>query len=220
MTEALYVDFLYEDATPEALFEQIADHFGRPDREDVDVIGPRERYGVTELRLSFADGGSSVFVQLEANGLDVDDRSHAIPDVPTSEMHVSVDQLQRGDQETQVQTLLELVKELYGVTRDHTAFVYGLDPYHVEALADTRAPPVSTDGLEAARLDDVSWLLLFPPAFAHAVGRERLDAAPAWRVEELDTGAVLLVAVEDPTDPNGVDYSALRNYFGVDGATR
>ena len=47
------------------------------------------------------------------------------------------------------------------------------------------------DGFD--KIYEVSWLNVFGPKLVEAVGRERVLSTPAWRVEELPNGSVLLV---------------------------
>ncbi|ATB29849.1 hypothetical protein [Melittangium boletus] len=50
---------------------------------------------------------------------------------------------------------------------------------------------------------EVSWLNVFGPKLVEAVGRERMLSTPAWRVEELPNGCVLLV-----TRPTAADFAS------------
>jgi hypothetical protein len=47
------------------------------------------------------------------------------------------------------------------------------------------------DGFD--KLYELSWLNVFGPKLVESVGRERMLSTPAWRVEELPTGSILLV---------------------------
>ncbi len=57
------------------------------------------------------------------------------------------------------------------------------------------------DGFD--KIYEVSWLNVFGPKLVEAVGRERMLSTPAWRVEELPHGAVLLVIW-----PTAADFSS------------
>lgn len=57
------------------------------------------------------------------------------------------------------------------------------------------------DGFD--KIYEVSWLNVFGPKLVSTVGRERLLSTPAWRVEELPNGCVLLV-----TWPTASDFSS------------
>ncbi|OJH37893.1 hypothetical protein [Cystobacter ferrugineus] len=54
------------------------------------------------------------------------------------------------------------------------------------------------DGFD--KIYEVSWLNVFGPKLVEAVGRERMLSTPAWRVEELPNGSVLLVLWPTPAD--------------------
>jgi hypothetical protein len=56
------------------------------------------------------------------------------------------------------------------------------------------------DGFD--KIYEVSWLNVFGPRLVQAVGRERMLSTPAWRVEELPNGCVLLV-----TWPTAADFA-------------
>ncbi|HSP81348.1 MAG TPA: hypothetical protein VLQ93_22715 [Myxococcaceae bacterium] len=57
------------------------------------------------------------------------------------------------------------------------------------------------DGFD--RIYEVSWLNVFGPKLVESVGRERMLSTPAWRVEELPDGSVLLV-----TWPTAADFAS------------
>ncbi|OJH36315.1 hypothetical protein [Cystobacter ferrugineus] len=54
------------------------------------------------------------------------------------------------------------------------------------------------DGFD--KIYEVSWLNVFGPKLVESVGRERMLSTPAWRVEELPNGSVLLVTWPTPAD--------------------
>jgi hypothetical protein len=57
------------------------------------------------------------------------------------------------------------------------------------------------DGFD--KIYEVSWLNVFGPKLVELVGRERMLSTPAWRVEELPNGGVLLV-----TWPTAADFAS------------
>jgi hypothetical protein len=57
------------------------------------------------------------------------------------------------------------------------------------------------DGFD--KVYEVSWLNVFGPRLVETVGRERMMSTPAWRVEELPDGSILLV-----TWPTAADFSS------------
>jgi hypothetical protein len=57
------------------------------------------------------------------------------------------------------------------------------------------------DGFD--KIYEVSWLNVFGPKLVETVGRERMLSTPAWRVEELPNGSVLLV-----TWPTAADFAS------------
>lgn len=92
---------------------------------------------------------------------------------------------------TNVNKTIELSKELYKST--NPAFVGG------EADNPDEYTPMPTKGeLDKGIIKDILWFNIFPPKFVRKIGREKLLSAPAWKVEELDDGGILLVLTEHP----------------------
>lgn len=62
------------------------------------------------------------------------------------------------------------------------------------------------------------WLHVLPPALVDRAGRDQLLAAPAWRVEALSDGAVLLVVDDLPDVGDGTNNrESVLDHLGVDG---
>jgi len=211
MTDTLAVYFLYPGGDPDAVLERVAAAF-----EDADawptaaVRGPRERFGAVELSLSV--DGTPMHLAPQA----ADECGHAKPAVPAVELCVGADEFGTDDPGDRARELLGVVAGIYGATADPPALVYGFDPFHWAGVGDLLPVPVTASGLDAGRLDDVTWLTVFTPPFAATYGEHAIRSAPAWHCERLDDGALALLTVADPTDPNGVDYDDVREHFGLD----
>ncbi|ELZ26983.1 hypothetical protein C475_08611 [Halosimplex carlsbadense 2-9-1] len=112
--------------------------------------------------------------------------------------------------------MLEVVETIYSAL-DDCIFGYGLDIEHIGSLVEGRelGKPMTDESLAENRINEVSWLMLFGPELVAEYGREWLLSAPAWKREELDDGAILLVASPDPTDYEqfSEDRDILRTYF-------
>ncbi|ATB38913.1 hypothetical protein CYFUS_004350 [Cystobacter fuscus] len=88
---------------------------------------------------------------------------------------------------------------------------YPVSHASAHSVADRRladAPNFGRDMQTAIRdgfdkIYEVSWLNVFGPKLVEAVGRERMLSTPAWRVEELPNGSVLLV-----TWPTAADFTS------------
>ena len=61
-------------------------------------------------------------------------------------------------------------------------------------------PPL--DQLKRGELNSLFWLNVFSPAAVERLGRNRVLSAPAWKVEELDDGRVMLVVSNNPVHPS------------------
>lgn len=214
MTDSLFIEFLYDGMESNDVIELVAEEFSRPRWEHVSVYGPREDYGVKILDLTHKGENPWLAVSLESAG--ADELGAITPPVPVVEMTVAASELAIDGVESGVEMVLELVEGIYGATGSPPTYVYGLDPFHAEGVGELLELPATETSLHDHRINDVSWLMLFPPAFVEEYGEATLRGAPVWKTEELEDGAIFLVAVSDPTDPNGVDYSGLRDYFGVE----
>lgn len=93
-----------------------------------------------------------------------------------------------------LQQFLELTIESH--TRTDAVYSYGNSVIGPRLMEDHPQRAV----IEAADVEHLAmeWLLVLPPAVVGKVGRERFWNAPVWRIEELDSGAVLVVVDEDP----------------------
>lgn len=60
----------------------------------------------------------------------------------------------------------------------------------------------SAEQLKAGNVNRLFWLNVFSPAMAKRLGRDRVLSAPAWKVEELNDGHVLLVVSNNPVHPS------------------
>ncbi|MFC4440299.1 MULTISPECIES: hypothetical protein [Natrialbaceae] len=76
--------------------------------------------------------------------------------------------------------------------------------------------PLSAEGIEAGRLEELYWVNGFGPRMAEQIGRERLLHAPAWRVDDRGDGGVFLWESPLPLSPNRQETDdMLREYFGL-----
>lgn len=81
-------------------------------------------------------------------------------------------------------------------------YVCALDWSDVQRLhGEGIARVVSRESLARGELTYPCWYQVLPPDLATAVGRERLHAAPAWRVADREDGGVLFVVDELPKLP-------------------
>lgn len=111
--------------------------------------------------------------------------------------------------------LINLVTYIYTVSDLRPEFVYGVTGLHQTLLAGNEVPlPVTAESLAENRIGYATWLMLFPPAMVETYGRETLLEAPAWHVEELDDGGILLVSTPNPTYPG--ETAAIDDHLGID----
>lgn len=160
------------------------------------------------------------------------DASHpeqvTVPNVPHLTLELPTD-IYEGfgrehyDLDEQIEDLLELVKFVYSELRDRVLIVSGLSAPHGEQIVlEGMPPPVTEESLARNEIEYTSWLTIFPLAFVETYGKETLLSAPAWHSEELDDGAVLLVAYKNPAKEGetkpidehlGLDSPAVKDHY-------
>ena len=107
------------------------------------------------------------------------------------------------DGREQLETALGFVSRLYQAV--DPSYVFGLHNWQIDVTEAGHpkheiSPPVSDEGLANDRIDHPTWLMLFPPEMVTEYGREWLLELPAAYVEELDDGAIMVVATTDFRD--------------------
>jgi hypothetical protein len=115
--------------------------------------------------------------------------------------------------------LAEMVKTLYLATGVSPLAAYTEPKWVIETISTMEAPPFTAESLAKDRYEYLSWLTVFSPPMVETYGRETLLDAPAYHVEELADGSVLLVAVENPMDRHGPEksqYKEIGNHIGID----
>lgn len=219
VTETVLIDFVYEEATNvNTVARQVWHHYRESDEpiRISDLEGARMEGSFETFVLTSKASDISLMTHVEAFEPDDDDRSWTVPALPALEQRVGIDDLQYGDPADRIDELLSLVRGIYRASDSRPCYCYGLDPYHTEAVGDILDVPVTAAGLRDGRIDDVSWLMLFPPRLVESYGREWLRSAPVYRAIDLEDGGLLLVAIDDPWDPDSAELTDLREYFGVE----
>lgn len=121
----------------------------------------------------------------------------------------------RYDLDQQVEDLLELVKLVYIELRERIRFISGLSAPHGEQIVvEGMSLPVTEESIAENHIEYMSWLVIIPPTFVETYVKETLLSAPAWHAEELDDGAVLLIAYRNPI--NGGETQPIDEHLGLD----
>jgi hypothetical protein len=97
-------------------------------------------------------------------------------------------------------TLIECIGTGYTATDDRPLAIYAETPKHRFHLGEVKQPPVTAESLAHEEYACLSWLTVFTPPMVETYGRETLLSAPAYRVEELEDGAIVLVCHDKPFD--------------------
>lgn len=115
--------------------------------------------------------------------------------------------------------LLGLVEDLYESAGSAPLYVYVLNHGQAAATEAGEMLPVTEETILEDRINDVSWAMLFPPRLVEAYGEEFLRDAPAWRMDTLEDGSLLMIAGPDPSDIDAVgsQLRTLRGYFELSG---
>lgn len=214
MTNELLVEFLYEGASAADLARNVWDRFTTESGKEV-----RSDFNNGELPSEFsiavAHEGGTFSGNLRWFDPTDEDRTFAAPSVPCLELSFFIESLRWIDNPSEeVGQILAVIKGVYQATNTRPAYVYGLDPAHVEWIwRGDRDTPIPDTDLNSAPIRDVSWLMLFPPERVETHGKKFLLDAPVWRAEELNDGAVLLVWAANPIDFESFD--SLYGYLGI-----
>jgi hypothetical protein len=116
-----------------------------------------------------------------------------------------------------VNELVEMVKVSYEALSTKPDVVYGLPRVNCRSMAEGDYPlPATAATLSEDRINYVPWLMIFPPGLVDTYGKEFLLDSPAWQVEELPDGSVLLVAFEDLVDCRDRDTWVINDRLGLE----
>lgn len=223
------IHYLYDDAderNPTELFRQVWKHFDEEWADDVRLKRtseppvmewpPAEDSYTPEFDLTLYFDNDLIAVTVIAVSDYFDYRPGAPEDVAGVGITVSEAERQVEEPGKMVEPLLSIVRETYAALDEPPDYVYGLDPSHTAHVHERFGPPVEAEDLAAGQVQDVSWLMLFPPDMVETYGRQFLLDAPVWRAEELEDGAVLLVAFANPLGRPFDDYRDLYDYFDIE----
>lgn len=103
----------------------------------------------------------------------------------------------------QLNETFDIVRQLYqGID---ALYVFGMHSERIETIGlpeslNGISSPISDESLAQNRIVAPTWLMLFPPAMVEEYGREWLLDLPAERIDELDDGAIMIVATTDIFD--------------------
>lgn len=170
------------------------------DRTDVDALVA----ALVDERESLAFLYEDVHVHLRSDR-DVE----FLPDMPTLALRVDdvyfrYNELnEKDDILAHSGQLVEFVAGLYEHLVDEARrphYVYGFGPADVEVLTDPNLDEsISKDGVLDHRLEFVGWLQILPPAMLSDADEDAVLSTPAWRVERLSDGGLLVVTERTPT---------------------
>jgi hypothetical protein len=94
---------------------------------------------------------------------------------------------------------MDIITFCYTATEKHPVAAYSTTP---DTPLDLRKPPITAESVANDRLTYLPWLTIFSPDMVEEHGRDTLLSAPAWHVETVDDGSVLLVCHDDVDEWN------------------
>jgi len=103
----------------------------------------------------------------------------------------------------------------YEAAEETPLAVFAKTPLHGSAISATGNPPFTAESLAHDEYEHLGWVTVFPPAMVDNYGRETLLSAPAWKVMELDDGAILIVTHEGPHDPDPDGLYEVADHIGL-----
>ncbi len=104
------------------------------------------------------------------------------------------------DGSEKLRTDLGFISRLY--QKINPIYVFGINNWTIDGIEEGKQEynipaPVSDESLANNQIEHPTWLMLFPPEMVEAYGREWLLDLPAEHIEELDDGAIMVVATRD-----------------------
>ena len=123
-----------------------------------------------------------------------------------------------GDHSTEytdsLESFMNVVITGYEATDARPLAVYGESPLHRYRIGEAAQPPFTAESIAHGEYHHLSWLTIFTPPMVERYGRETLLSAPAWKVEELDDGAILVVCHDDVVNWDA-DCRAVAEHIGL-----
>jgi hypothetical protein len=90
--------------------------------------------------------------------------------------------------------LLDILTFCYTATEKRPIAAYSTTP---DTPLDLRKQPITAESAANGQLTYLPWLTIFPLEMVRSYGKETIESAPAWHVEPLDDGSILVVCHND-----------------------
>ena len=222
MSDVIYIEFVYENGNSVEHTRSIWNAYASFSNEQYD-LSPSNQFNIDrEISIKKEDDDSDASAIVYFKPVTDPSTNPRTPDDPCVEAMITTHMLRRVDESgrlREVELIIDVIRTTYEILGTKPQYVFGIDEGHAVSLFEgDRSPPLSDD-IPVERYDlEVSWLMLFPPEMVKSYGKEFLLDAPVWRTEELNDGAILIVASPDPTDFGMLDETMpdLKKYFSAD----
>jgi hypothetical protein len=219
----LYIHFAYLNGDGEDLRRVHLDTFDKCDRFDNSTVSVRTTFGPVAISKNVI-GDSIVMPDLdqyrytnESEEIDIWESPLVEYFIEDSRYLVAENHPSGVSQAQLLEELVEVVKIGYQAADPRPIAVYLETPYHRYKIGQADQPPFTAESIAHDEYDHLSWLTVFTPPMVERYGRDTLLSAPAWKTEEFDDGAILVICHDDVPNWNEgcrdvADHIGLRSF--------
>ncbi|WP_336358963.1 hypothetical protein [Haloarcula sp. CGMCC 1.6347] len=203
--EYLYIEFVYPTGQAQVILDKLREALNEWDAIELGhlVIKP-QKFGAVGIE-KYNDILEHWPLEESEIAHETTRRSVDFDDFPTIQFTVKDLQYLKGGadhpldvgSDEPLRELLDILKFCYTTTEERPIAVYSTTP---DTPLDLRKPPITAESVANSRFTYLPWLTILPPAMVEEYGRETVLSTPAWHVDELDDGSVLLVCHNDIVD--------------------
>jgi hypothetical protein len=219
MTDYVYIEFVYPFGEPKETLDELEETLSGSDTiESSRVMIKSNSFG--NIRIGTYDGITDHWPLHEDEFFHKSSEQDInLADSPTIQLSVSDIQYLKGGSEhpldvepdEPLRELLDIITFCYTATEERPVAAYSTTP---DTPLDLRKPPITAESVANGQLTYLPWLTIFPPKMVEEYGRETILSAPAWHVEALDDGSILLVC-HNSVDDWDQDCRSVAQHIGL-----
>jgi len=197
--------FLLETADPFAVHEQVLSTIEKDPR--VKEIERKHDTDTNEVKNSYVSIGDGLGIHLNSYSVsDSNGSPYTIPGVGSLEFHVGASAIHRFDENYEhkgerVELYLDAFQIVYEALDKTPLYAYAVDAVYTDPMYPV---PVTRGDIDGTIPGVASWIMVFPPSLVDSYGAKHLRSASTWRTTDLVDGSIMLVAFQDPTDPDEI----------------
>lgn len=212
MTERYNVNFVFEEGFDRSRTEETVQFLD----STAEILHPEE--GDVDTYVDRLDNdGRPILVEYRGTQFRFRiDNDHELLDLPVAALSIGEQFVLPRDGESDGEAVERMdafhafLGELYGQFVDSgfdPLYVYGLDFAESEFARDPdHVNHVSRERILDREVPGIYWFQIFPPDVVERLGEDRTRTCPAFRLEELSDGAVLLVGYQGVIVPEHDEY--------------